>query len=113
LETIGADLDLARYEPRPLRAGEAWLQARRVAVEHAVRLQGAVLVAGEVRMAQQLSERLERLAAGLEGRAAKAAPVASVEGTAARSTGEVIEQNMRRLEAALAGQPGGASHATA
>jgi multidrug resistance protein MdtO len=112
LETIEADLGLARYEPRSIRAGEAWLQARRVAVEHAARLQGAVLVAGEVRMAQQLSGRLENLAAGLEGRAAPAAPPAAVEGTPARSTGDVIEQNMRRLEAALAGQPGGASHAT-
>ncbi|MDB5463489.1 MAG: Conserved hypothetical rane protein putative efflux pump [Phenylobacterium sp.] len=115
LETIEADLGLARYEPRPIRAGEAWLQARRVAVEYAARLQGAVLVAGEVRTAPQLSERLESLAAGLEGRVAKAAnaaPVAAVEGTPAHSTGEVIEQNMRRLEAALAGQPGGAGHAT-
>jgi len=112
LETIEADLGLAGYEPRSIRAGEAWLQARRVAVEYAARLQGAVLVAGEVRMAQQLSGRLESLAAGLEGRAAYAAPVAALEGTPAHSTDEVIEQNMRRLDAALAGQPGGASHAT-
>jgi multidrug resistance protein MdtO len=112
LETIEADLGLARYEPGSIRAGEAWLQARRVAVEHAARVQGAVLVAGEVRMAQQLSGRLESLAAGLEGRAAKAAPVAAVERPPARGTGEVIEQNMRSLEAALAGQPGGASRAT-
>jgi multidrug resistance protein MdtO len=112
LETIEADLGLARYEPRSIRADEAWLQARRVAVEHAARLQGAVLVAGEVRMAPQLSGRLESLAAGLEGRAANAAAVTAVEGTPARSTSDVIEQNMRGLEAALAGQPGGASHAT-
>ena len=112
LETIEADLGLARYEPRPIRAGDAWLQARRAAVEHAAKLQGAVLVAGEVRTAHQLSGRLESLAARLEGKAAKAAPVAAGEGTPARGTGEVIEQNMRRLEAALAGQPGGASHAT-
>ena len=112
LETIEADLSLARYEPRSIRAREAWLQARHVAVEHAARLQGAVLVAGEVRMAPQLSGRLERLAAGLEGRAAKAPTVAAVEGTPARSTSDVIEQNMRRLEAALAGQPGGPNHAT-
>ena len=112
LEAIEADLGLARFEPMSIRAGEAWLEARRVAVEHAATLQGAVLVAGEIRVAQQLSGRLESLAAGLEGRAAKAAPVAAVEGIPARSTGEVIEQNMRRLEAALAGQSGGASHAT-
>jgi multidrug resistance protein MdtO len=112
LETIEADLGLARYEPRSIRAGEAWLQARRLAVEHAARLQGALLVAGEVSMAPQLSRRLESLAGGLEGGAEKAAPAAAVERTPARSTGDVIEQNMRRLEAALAGQPGGASHAT-
>ncbi len=111
LEAIETDLGLARFEPRSIRAGEAWLEARRVAVEHAARLQGAVLVAGEVGMAQQLSGRLESLAAGLEG-AAKVAPVAAVDGTPARSTGDVIEQSMLRLEAALAGQPGGASHAT-
>jgi multidrug resistance protein MdtO len=113
LETIEADLGLARYEPRSIRAGEAWLQARRVAVEHASRLQGAVLVAGEVRMAPQLSGRLETLAAGLEGGAAKTArPPAAAEGTPARSSGDVIEQTMRRLEAALAGPSGGANHAT-
>ena len=112
LEAIETDLGLARYEPRSIRAGQAWLEARRVAVEHVASMQGAVLVAGEVRMAQQLSGRLESLAARLEGRAAKAAPVAAVEGTPARSTGDVIEQSMLRLEAALAGQPGGASHAT-
>jgi multidrug resistance protein MdtO len=111
-ETIEADLGLARYEPRSIRADEAWLRARCVAVEHAARLQSAVLVAGEVRMAPQLSGRLESLAAALEGRPAKAAPAAAVEGTPARSTSDVIEQNMRGLEAALAGQPGGASHAT-
>ncbi len=112
LEAIETDLGLARYEPRSIRAGQAWLEARRVAVEHAAAMQGAVLVAGEVRMAQQLSGRLESLAARLEGRAAKAAPVAAVEGTPARSTGDVIEQSMLHLEAALAGQPGGPSHAT-
>jgi len=112
LESIEADLGLTRYEPRSIRAGEAWLQARRVAVEHAAKVQGAALVAGEVRGAQQLSGRLESLAAGLEAGAANAVPAAAMEGTPARSTGEVIEQNMRRLEAALTGQPGGASHAT-
>jgi multidrug resistance protein MdtO len=113
LEAIEADLGLARYEPRSIRAGEAWLQARRVAVEHAARLQGAVLVAGEVRMAPQLSGRLETLAAGLEGQAATAAAApAPAERTAVRSTGEVIEQAMGRLEAALAGPPGGVRHAT-
>jgi multidrug resistance protein MdtO len=112
LDTIEADLGLARYEPRSIRAGEAWLQARRVAVEQAAKLQGAVLVAGEVRMASQLSGRLEGLAAGLEGKAAKSAPAAAAEKTPAHSTGELIEQNLRRLEAALAGQPGDASHAT-
>ena len=112
LETIEADLDLARYEPRSIRAGEVWLQARRDAVEHAAKLQGAALVAGEVHMAQQLSGRLDSLAAGLEGRAAKAAPPPSVEGTPARSVGDAIEQNMRRLEAALAGVTEGGIHAT-
>ena len=112
LETIEANLGLARYEPGSIRADEAWLQARRVAVEQAARLQGAVLVAGEVGMAELLSGRLESLAEGLEGRAATAAPVAATEGAAPRSAGELIEQNLRRLEAALTGQPGGVSHAT-
>jgi multidrug resistance protein MdtO len=111
LETIEADLGLARYEPRSIRAGEAWLRARRVAVEQAGRLQGAVLAAGEVDGAQALSGRLENLAAGLEGRGVAAAPAAAGQGTPPRGTSEVIEQTMRRLEAALAGQPGGASHA--
>ncbi|HEX3364148.1 FUSC family protein [Phenylobacterium sp.] len=112
LEAIQTDLGLARYEPGSIRADEAWRQARRVAVEYAARLQSALLVAGEVRMAPQLSKRLESLAAGLEGRAANAAPAAAVERAPARSTSEVIEQNMHRLETTLAGQPGGASHAS-
>ena len=112
LETIETDLGLARYEPGSIRADEAWLQARRVAVEQAARLQGAVLVAGEVGRAELLSGRLESLAEGLEGRAATAAPVAATEAAAPRSTGELIEQHLRRLEAALTGQPGGVSHAT-
>ena len=112
LETIEADLGLARYEPKAIRAGDAWLQARRLAVEYAAKLQGALLVAGEVRMAPQLSGRLERLAAGLEGKAVPVATAGTVEGAPARSTGEVIEQNMRRLEAALAGATEGGIHAT-
>jgi multidrug resistance protein MdtO len=111
LETIEADLGLARYEPGSIRAGEAWLQARHFAVEQAGRLQGAVLAVGEVRMAQQLSGRLESLAAGLEAGAANTAPAAVAEPPPARSTGEVIEQTLRRLEAVLTGQSGGASHA--
>ena len=112
LETIEADLGLARYEPRSIRAREAWLQARRVAVEQAARLQGAVLVAGEVRTAELLSGRLENLAAGLEGGAATAAPAVAAAGPPPRGAGDVIEQSMRRLEAALADQPGDASHVT-
>ena len=111
LEAIEADLRLARYEPRPIQAGEAWLEARRVAVDHAAQLQSAVLVAVEVPRAEQLSGRLELLAAGLEGKPATAVPPAAVERTAVHGAAEAIERNMRRLEAALNNQPRGPSHA--
>lgn len=102
LERIAADLDLARYEPKPLRADDAWLEARRTTVEDAVRLQGAALVAGELDTAERLSVRLEALAQRLEGTAPEAS-VVTAERPLALSVGDIVDQNMRRLELALAG----------
>jgi multidrug resistance protein MdtO len=111
LEQISSDLGRAGYEPRPVRGQDAWLQARRTTVEDIARLQGAVLVAGELDAAAQLSTRLDALAQRLERQGAAGSVLADE--PPAGSISEVIEQNMRRLEAALAGPAGGETHATA
>jgi len=113
LEAIEADLELARYEPEAMRAREAWLQARGGAVVHAQGLMSAALVTDQVRRAPQLSQRLERLAAGLETDAGAAAPSGRPDGAPLRSAGDVMEQHMRCLEMVLAAPAGSANHAVA
>jgi multidrug resistance protein MdtO len=112
LETIDADLGLARYEPRPIRADDNWLRSRRAFVEDTGVLQGALLVVGDVDPAQEISVRLDSLAAGLESKSAKAPSASTVEAGALRGAADVIEQAMRRLEAVIIDQPGGPHHAT-
>ncbi len=114
LTAIEADLGLARYEPSSLRAGEPWLRTRQVAVAQAVRLQGALLVAGRVSEGQRLSARLETLASVLEEKPRMAAsPTAPVVQVAREDgAGGLIDRSMDRLEAALA-RPGGPTHAIA
>jgi multidrug resistance protein MdtO len=112
LEQVGADLELAGYEPRPLRVPPSWRQARRTAIEDIAAIQTAVLTVGKLDRAPQLSARLESLAKHLEGQAV-ATPRFAEETRPVRSTGDLIDQKMRRLEAALVDPAGGEMHATA
>jgi multidrug resistance protein MdtO len=112
LEQVGADLELAGYEPRPMRGQPSWLQARRTAIEDIAAIQTAVLTVGKLDRAPQLSARLESLAKHLE-RQAVATPAFAEEARPVRSVGDLIDQKMRRLEAALADPAGGEIHATA
>jgi multidrug resistance protein MdtO len=112
LDAIGTDLGLTRFEPHPIRALDPWLATRRDAVEQVGRLQDAVLVAGDVRRAPELSRRLDRLAARLENGAAMAPFAPAAKEPEPHSSGELIDQALRRLEAALGAPMGGVNHAT-
>jgi multidrug resistance protein MdtO len=97
---IEADLALARYEPRPIRAQARWLQAREVGLDGLINLQTATLVAGDLGEGGQLSARLEMLAQQLEATPPTGNPSTPAP-SPVRSITDVIDQNMQRLEAAL------------
>ena len=111
-EKIEADLTLADFEPRPMRADEIWLESRRAGLEEIVRIQSAVLVAGDLPKGAELATRLGDLAGRLETGPPSVGSTAP-ESSAARSIREIVDHNMSRLEALLGGSPKGGTHAQA
>lgn len=87
---LARDLELARYEPSPLRPSAHWLRQRRALVRQARVAVGPMLIAAEQSPGPgaPFAGRLDRMARAMSGGAYEAAPEAARIGHAAWSAGD-------------------------
>ena len=107
LGNIEQDLDLARYEPAAIRPDEAWLRARRRASRELGALQGPLLLSADLdpASADDIGQRLERIADRLSARQSTPLPEAQSRGSVAQDTGRRQETDVAARRARAEGSP--------
>lgn len=110
LMAVKADLELARYEPRSIRASDVWLSKRDDAIVKARSLDDVLLLgSGDTDIPRSIiADRLEQLATEIGGGTLSGAPVAP-SATDHSELSCLIERHLRALERALRSDGSGSS----